>query len=195
MGSASATGSVGGRTTWASGSIDYDADKMSEDQDDGVSSTGGFSDENASLVGFGEGAGSTVSVPISTATSRAAAARYHPSGSPSTSKGTSVSQHTHQAGTPMSGVVPTYTSSAVGTTDPRIMDGISYEPNVMDTSMQSPPPANQSPQYSRDYSGPGTDVAESIMRERLPDSGASRPVMRTPGQSDDQLGRFAFERR
>lgn len=68
VGSASATGSVGGRTTWASGSNAEDAtDKMSEDQDMDTSSAGGFSDEgNGSLVGFGEGAGSTVSGPIST---------------------------------------------------------------------------------------------------------------------------------
>jgi hypothetical protein len=60
VGSASATGSVGGRTTWASASVGDDIDKMSEDQDDGASSTGGLSDEgNASLVGFGEGASST----------------------------------------------------------------------------------------------------------------------------------------
>ncbi|KAK8222182.1 MAPEG family-domain-containing protein [Phyllosticta paracitricarpa] len=61
VGSASATGSVGGRTTWASGSdVGYDpsiADRMSEDQDMDTSSVGGFSDEGApSLVGFGEGA-------------------------------------------------------------------------------------------------------------------------------------------
>ena len=71
VGSASATGSVGGRTTWASGSDVYDPDKMSEDRDipasaDGdrdaqmeaetTSSVGGVSDEASSLVGFGEGA-------------------------------------------------------------------------------------------------------------------------------------------
>jgi hypothetical protein len=58
VGSASATGSVGGRTTWASGSDLYEADRMSmsEDQDVETSSMGGFSDEAASLVGFGEGA-------------------------------------------------------------------------------------------------------------------------------------------
>ncbi|KAI9885914.1 MAG: hypothetical protein M1823_002287 [Watsoniomyces obsoletus] len=64
VGSASATGSVGGRTTWASSSDINEGDKMSED---GVSSTGGLSEEgNASLVGFGEGASSTISGPIST---------------------------------------------------------------------------------------------------------------------------------
>lgn len=56
VGSASATGSVGGRTTWASGSDVYEPDRMSEDQDVETSSIGGFSDEAASLVGFGEGA-------------------------------------------------------------------------------------------------------------------------------------------
>src|SRR5256714_13520739 len=87
VGSASATGSVGGRTTWASVSVDDDTDKMSEGPDDGASSTGDLSDEgNASLVGFGEGASSTVSGPVSTATARAAAARQNSMGSPSTSK-------------------------------------------------------------------------------------------------------------
>lgn len=83
MGSASATGSVGGRTTtWASGSArgHGDDDEMSTDtnyQDDRdrfstgggdlvdkeMSEDGMSEDGNASLVGFGEGAGSTVSGP------------------------------------------------------------------------------------------------------------------------------------
>jgi hypothetical protein len=63
VGSASATGSVGGRTTWASSSDVYD-DRMSEDHE--TSSVGNVSDEgNASLVGFGEGANSTISGPTS----------------------------------------------------------------------------------------------------------------------------------
>ena len=62
VGSASATGSAGGRTTWASGSDLYE-DKMSED--DGVS-LAAFSDEgNASLVGFGEAANTPGLVPAS----------------------------------------------------------------------------------------------------------------------------------
>jgi hypothetical protein len=194
VGSASATGSVGGRTTWASGSIDYDADKMSEDQDDGISSTGGFSDENASLVGFGEGAGSTVSVPISTATSRAAAARYNPAGSPSASKVTSAPSYMHQGGTPMSGVIPTNAAGAAGNTDPRMMDGMSYDANVVDTTMQSPAPVG-SPQHSRGFSGQGADIAESIMRDRLPDSDSGRPPMGTPDKGGDKLGKFPFEKK
>ena len=57
VGSASATGSVGARTTWA-GSEAGDADKMSESQDMDMdtSSVGGMSEEGGSLVGFGEGA-------------------------------------------------------------------------------------------------------------------------------------------
>lgn len=58
VGSASATGSVGGRTTWA-GSEAGDMDKMSESQDMDMdtSSQGGMSDEGTgSLVAFGEGA-------------------------------------------------------------------------------------------------------------------------------------------
>jgi hypothetical protein len=68
VGSASATGSIGGRTTWASGSDAFDPDKMSEDHDSSVDDDidDRMSDEgNASLVGFGEGANSTISGPIS----------------------------------------------------------------------------------------------------------------------------------
>lgn len=85
MGSASATGSVGGRTTtWASGSArgedaetDRDADEMSVDcgyrdiderdrysaAGDAMDQDGDGSGDDASLVGFGEGASSTVSGP------------------------------------------------------------------------------------------------------------------------------------
>jgi len=58
VGSASATGSIGGHMTWASGSDMYEPDKMSDTQDMEMdtSSVGGMSDEQNSLVGFGEGA-------------------------------------------------------------------------------------------------------------------------------------------
>jgi len=75
VGSASATGSVGGRTTWASEGDVFDHDKMSESQDMDMdtSSVGAASDTN-SLVGFGEGARTP--------------ARYSAVGSPSVSKST-----------------------------------------------------------------------------------------------------------
>lgn len=59
VGSASATGSVGARTTWADSEAGDNFDKMSESQDMDMdtSSVGGMSEEGtASLVGFGEGA-------------------------------------------------------------------------------------------------------------------------------------------
>lgn len=186
VGSASATGSVGGRTTWASGSIDYDADKMSEDQDDGVSSVGGMSDEDkASLVGFGEGAGSTVSGPVSTASARAMAARSMASpstprtGFPPTGSGQS---------TPMSGIMP---SGAAGSTDPKMMDGMSYDANIVDTTMQPAPPIGQ-PQQSNRFSGVGAAEAEAIMRDRLGENETSRRQMGTPDSGG--LGRFSFEK-
>lgn len=188
VGSASATGSVGGRTTWASGSIDYDADKMSEDQDDGVSSTGGMSDEDkASLVGFGEGAGSTVSGPVSTTSARAMAARGIPSPStPRTGPPYSVSGQS----TPMSGIIP---SGAAGSTDPKMMDGMSYDPNIVDTTMQPAPFVNQSQPGNR-FSGVGTEMAEGIMRDRLRESDSTQRPMGAPDQSSQTLGKFSFER-
>lgn len=59
VGSASATGSVGARTTWAGSEAGGDFDKMSESQDMDMdtSSVGGMSEEGGgSLVAFGEGA-------------------------------------------------------------------------------------------------------------------------------------------
>jgi hypothetical protein len=194
VGSASATGSVGGRTTWASGSIDYDADKMSEDQDDGVSSVGGFSDEDkASLVGFGEGAGSTVSGPVSTPSARAMAAVNSASrafNSPSTPR-TGFPPTPSGQSTPMSGVVPTGMTAA-GSTDPKMMDGMSYDSNIVDTTMQPAPPIGQ-PQQSHRFSGVGTEAAEAIMRDRLSEGGNnSRGAMNTPDSHG--LGRFPFEK-
>ena len=174
VGSASATGSVGGRTEWANESVDYtDADKMSEDQDDGISSTSGLRDEedNTSLVGFGEGASSTMSGPISTAAARAQA------------------RHNilnRQSGTPMSGVVA---MGPGGSTDPRMMDGMSYDANVVDTTMQSPPLVG--PQGQR-YSGGGTDFAENVMRDRLAEGQIGQRPMGTPDSQG--LGKFPFEK-
>ena len=87
VGSASATGSGG------------DSDKMSEDQDDGISS-GGMSDEgNASLVGFGETASSTVSGPTFVPGKTAATGKdIEVAGSPTSAK------HHMSSGSPMQGL-------------------------------------------------------------------------------------------
>lgn len=191
VGSASATGSVDGRTTWANRSIDYDADKMSEDQDDGVSSTGGFSDEDkASLVGFGEGAGSTVSGPVSTPyNTRASVSRTSTNvNAPSTPRTGTMPGSASGQSTPMSGITP---SAAAGSTDPRMMDGMSYDQDVVDTTMQPAPPIDQGTDGSR-FSGFGTEAAEGIMQGRLNNGGRPQPRM---GNADGQtLGRFPFER-
>ncbi|CAI6338421.1 unnamed protein product [Periconia digitata] len=116
VGSASATGSVGGRTTWASGSDMYDPDRMSEDQDVETSSIGGFSDEAASLVGFGEGA-------------RTPARQHSQIGSPAISKAGAVPQHLrdHAPGSPMTGVNVPSPGSTPGAEqqrqDPTPLDG------------------------------------------------------------------------
>ncbi|EXJ89985.1 hypothetical protein A1O3_03052 [Capronia epimyces CBS 606.96] len=191
VGSASATGSVGGRTTWASGSIDYDVDKMSEDQDDGVSSAGGFSDEDkASLVGFGEGAGSTVSGPVSTPyNTRASVSRQSTNvNAPLTPRTGMIPGLASGQSTPMSGIIP---SAGAGSTDPKMMDGMSYDQNFVDTTMQPAPLVDHLPPGSR-LSGFGTEMAEGILRDRLNDVGQPQhPIGTAEGQT---LGKFPFEK-
>ena len=171
VGSASATGSVGGRTTWASGSMDYDPDKMSED---GSSSAGGLSDEgNASLVGFGEGASSTVSGPVSSNVQRGMFGRQGSAGSPIAPR----SGNTFAGTAPMTGMG--------SGTDTRMMDDVTYDRDAMDTTMSPAPSMDQSGAY-----GQGTQLAESIMQDRIPNRDGEN--MGTPDQH--HLGRFQFER-
>lgn len=150
MGSASATtASVGGRTTWASGSdFTFDGDKMSEDPDDGTSSVGNISDEgNASLVGFGEGA-STVSGPISRPNLNrvSSGGRRTPSslGSPTTSRTNTIATYmqgqgdSHMMPSPLS---PAGSSSNVpeqGGEDARMIDGMTFDADVVDTTARTP---------------------------------------------------------
>ncbi|KAL8949813.1 MAG: hypothetical protein Q9222_004115 [Ikaeria aurantiellina] len=122
VGSASATGSVGGRTTWASGSDVHDADKMSEDPEDSTGSLAGQSDEgNASLVGFGEGASSTVSGPVSTSTRMAQGTRT-PGGAGNPLAG---KHGTRESGSPMSGIQAS---------EAKMLDGMTYDDDVVDTT-------------------------------------------------------------
>lgn len=176
VGSASATGSVGGRTTtWAS-----ETDQMSESQDMDMdtSSVGGTSDTN-SLVGFGEGARTP--------------ARQSGYGSPGVGKATPTAAT-------MGGVPPAYPNlagvrdtsltpmSASEQRDARMTDGMSYNTDPgYDTA------ADRS---SGNTVGPvgGAETAERILRERLgPDD--TGKAMETPGSGNatDGLGRFYFE--
>ncbi|KAF2661582.1 hypothetical protein K491DRAFT_687362 [Lophiostoma macrostomum CBS 122681] len=160
VGSASATGSVGGRTTWASGSDVNDPDRMSEDQDNETSSIGGFSDEAASLVGFGEGA-------------RTPARHNSQIGSPAVSKASAVPQYLRDQqqlpGSPMTGVSVPSSSGTTQTTssteqqrqEARMIDGMTYDDNVTDTSNRTPP-------YSHTGQGAGgAQTAEQVIRERM----------------------------
>ena len=166
VGSASATGSVGGRTTWASGSDVYEPDRMSEDQDVETSSMGGFSDEAASLVGFGEGA-------------RTPARQHSQIGSPAIGKASAVPGHLREQlpGSPMTGVSAPSSSGTTQTTssveqqkhDARKLDGMTYDENIIDTANRTPPVATQ----GRD----GDSTSEQAIRERMRQRQAGPDVM------------------
>lgn len=162
VGSASATGSVGGRTTWASGSDAFEPDRMSEDQDVETSSMGGFSDEAASLVGFGEGA-------------RTPARQLSQMGSPAISKGAVPGYMREQAvGSPMaglsgpasSGMTPTLSSTEQQKRDARMIDGMAYDENVVDTARRTP----QASGRIRDGDSTSEQAIQEHMSQRQADS-------------------------
>lgn len=149
VGSASATGSVGGRTTWASGSDNFDPDRMSEDQDVETSSIGGMSDEAASLVGFGEGA-------------RTPARQNSTMNSPAIGKASAVPLHLRgQEGnaSPMSGMsmasnsTPSTPGAEQQRMDSRNLDGMTYDEGVLDTADRTPPSTGQGPRAERTAEG------------------------------------------
>lgn len=174
VGSASATGSVGGRTTWASSSDAHDADKMSEDPED-ASSTAGLSDEgNASLVGFGEGASSTVSGPVSTSARVASGTRAVGGiGSPLAGK-----HSMRDSGSPMQGVQAE---------DAQILDGMTYDRDVVDTTPR------QGGRGFRDTPTTGREHVEHLMADRV--HGSEKDGKQALGSPRDGngLGKFAFE--
>lgn len=179
VGSASATGSVGGRTTWASSSDVNDADKMSEDHDDGISSTGALSDEaNASLAGGVDESASTTSGPVFPAAR--VATRQGSTGSPTMTKGA-----------PM----PPYSVlTAAGSTEPRRdaprLGGMTHDPDVFDPRTPSDP-------VSQDESvTPPAGASDRMIRERLDASERAARMMATPDVPPGEprgLGKFYFE--
>ncbi len=194
VGSASATGSVGGRTTWASGSDMYEADKMSEDQDDGVSSSAGLSDEgNASLVGFGEGASSTISGPISSVGGRVPGGRQSGLASPTIAKASGAPGYMQQqgsggmAGSPMQGV---QSSTPEQKRDAKMIDGMTYDSNIVDTT------ATRRRMHERNMGMTGQETSERIVRERLEEGEGARRALGSPDEGRDGakgLGKFYFE--
>ncbi|KAJ5555532.1 hypothetical protein N7461_004002 [Penicillium sp. DV-2018c] len=169
VGSASATGSIAGRTTWASGSDVYDVDKMSEDhEDDGTSSIGNVSDEgNASLVGFGEGANSTISGPTSRPaglnriSSTGPGARPTSFGSNNANRPSQMASYLRQqqdhAGE--SSLMPASPAGSMTpepmTEDARMVDGMTFDPDVVDTTARTPRLVTPSAGGSNDISSPG----------------------------------------
>lgn len=158
VGSASATGSVGGRTTWASGSEAFEPDRMSEGQNEDTSSVGGFSDE-ASLVGFGEGA-------------RTPARQLSQLGSPAVSKASAVPGYLREQApaSPLTGVSVASTAGSTQTTSSaeqqrqqsRSIDGMTYDEG--DTANRS--------------SGPGeSSTAQDVIRERMRQQQAGQDAM------------------
>ena len=170
VGSASATGSLGGGNTWASGSEVYEADKMSEDQDDGVSSAGLSDEGNASLVGFGEGASSTISGPVSTSGRMVASSKLAGGlGSPGIGR-----QSQRGSGSPMQGVTED---------NPQTPSGMSYDGDEFDTT-------HNDTHRTRDASMTTQQRAEDFMRIKLGNEG--RRPLGSP-QEGNALGRFNFE--
>ncbi|EHL00875.1 hypothetical protein M7I_3268 [Glarea lozoyensis 74030] len=179
VGSASATGSIGGRTTtWASGSAkasrDGDDDEMSVDNMEADRFSASAMDEdmdqdgmsdNTSLVGFGEGAGSTVSGPTYNRRDIA---------SPGMGKSALAMQLQSGSGTPGS-----------SSRDARMMDGTGDDgpgSSFVDTTTRD---ARGGPARN-----PGVEAAERILRDRL-DEGEGKKPLGSPDEAG--LGKFYFE--
>ncbi|KAF4967534.1 hypothetical protein FSARC_4919 [Fusarium sarcochroum] len=174
-------------------------DAMDEDLDGTTArSVGGYDDRmsddgSASLVGFGEGAGSTVSGPI-----------YHRRPAPQnwglerTNSGLSDARRDRD--THMSGDTPVSVSALQERRDARMMDGVATDPNpgqapendsFVDTTFRGPVPASQ----SQSQSGAAAQEAAERIVQRL-DRGETRAPssgLVGPGRGDEPLGKFYFE--
>jgi hypothetical protein len=197
VGSASATGSVAGRTTtWASGSTkgqteadddEREADQMSMDTNyrdsDRFSASAmdedldgdGMSDDT-SLVGFGEGAGSTVSGPTYSRSNLVSRA--------------SLLQQSNSVGTPLS--ASTTATAEQQRREARMIDGLAAdEPSsgYVDTAARG---GNAIPPSTRG-SGEGLQAAERILQNRLDDGEGRKPPLGSPDEAG--LGKFYFEKK
>ncbi|KAI5925656.1 hypothetical protein F4810DRAFT_659568 [Camillea tinctor] len=240
VGTASATGSVGARTT-TEAQFEMDADLTEVDEDtmstdtnyrtmdvDSTSgaidpmdedltsrSVGGFEDRmsddgTASLVGFGEGANSTVSGPI-----------YHrrplpgAAGAPGAwgleRSSSGLSQEAMMRSREMRELAgndtPISSSAAAERREARYVDGVAVDGGghvgttdddmFVDTTTRGPIPIQPGqPQTSalrEGVGGPATrEAAERIIRERL-DGGESRAPVLSSSSGGDKLGKFYFE--
>lgn len=195
VGSASATGSVGGRTTtWASGSAkggadedEREVDQMSmdasyrdderdrfsasaaEEEGEGNGDGDGMSDDT-SLVGFGEGAGSTVSGPTYSRSNlvpkNGLASHIQSSGS----------------GTPLSASTTATAEQQRG--DARMIDGLADDTasDYVDTAARG---------GGVGIRGSGFETTERTSRDRFDDGEGRKPLLGSPDES--HLGKFYFE--
>ncbi|KAI0411590.1 hypothetical protein F5X98DRAFT_45079 [Xylaria grammica] len=241
VGTASATGSVGARTTTESGErpeadlTEVDEDGLSTDtnyramdvdstsgaidpidEDLANRSVGGFEDRmsddgTASLVGFGEGANSTVSGPIYIR-------KQHP-GAPGgsgiwslerSSSGLSqeaMFRHREMRDT-AGGDTPVSSSAAAERREAKYVDGVAMDGGghvgtadddmFVDTTTRGPVPVqpgqHQTSALREGVGGPATrEAAERIIRERLEQGGEGQgPFLGSP-HSSEKLGKFYFE--
>lgn len=241
VGTASATGSVGARTTTEAEQFDMDADLTEVDEDSSMSmdtnyrpmdvdstsgamdpmeditgrSVGGFEDRmsddgTASLVGFGEGANSTVSGPI-----------YHRRPLPGTAGATGVwglersssglSQEASARSREMrdnGNDTPISASAAAETRHAKYVDGVAVDGGghvgtsdddvFVDTTTRGPIPVQPGqPRTSALREGVGgpasREAAERIVRERLDGGEAARGPILGNSKDGDKLGKFYFE--
>ncbi|RDA93045.1 hypothetical protein CP533_0674 [Ophiocordyceps camponoti-saundersi (nom. inval.)] len=194
VGSASATESqtdearttAGDEDMLSTGTNYRDVDPMDEDSfpiDDRMSDDG-----SASLVGFGEGAGSTVSGPI-----------YHRRPPPNAAAAHSRDRDIPMAGTaPDSAAIDAAAAPATAVQDRRLarnVDGVAADPTrpaddgFVDTTIRGPVPASR-------QSNRATAAAEIPPLHPLdhPDrTVAPSSAMGSPGRDGDSLGKFSFE--
>lgn len=182
-------------------SMGAEPDAMDEDMDMMANrSVGGYEDRmsddgSASLVGFGEGAGSTVSGPIYHRRAPPGAAAAHQAWNlERTNSG--MSDYRRDRDTPMNGGdTPMSTSAIQERRDARMMDGVAADPphhgmlteqdNFVDTTFRGPLPTGRLP---------NRETAERIISPL--DSGEARAGpsgLGSPGAGGQPLGKFYFE--
>ncbi|KAK1983317.1 hypothetical protein LZ30DRAFT_588651 [Colletotrichum cereale] len=190
-------------------SMSADPEQMDEDT---ARSTGGYDDRmsddgSASLVGFGEGANSTVSGPIYQrrpipgVAGQAGVWGLERSASGLSSDGIPTQRNRDVA---MGGDTPTSAAAMQKRRDARMMDGTTTDgPGVpgddmyVDTTNIPPVPTSQLTQEGNANKTPtAKDTAERLLQERL-DGGEARVGNAALGspQGGDKLGKFYFEER
>ncbi|KAH7146392.1 hypothetical protein EDB81DRAFT_759665 [Dactylonectria macrodidyma] len=181
----------------------YADDRMDEDLDGmATRSIGGYDDRmsddgSASLVGFGEGAGSTVSGPIyHRRPVPGSTAAQHIWGLERTNSG--LSDARRERDIHMSGDTPVSASALQERRDARMVDGVAadhghpYEHgSFVDTTFRGPVSASQ----SQSLPGGAQDTAERIV-QRLDGgdmrAGSSHGLV-SPGRGAEPLGKFYYE--